>query len=170
MAASKSTRKKSASKKPAAKKSAAKKTAARKTTAKKPARKKIVAKRASAGPATPQKASGPAVVHWEVQAADPARQQKFFADLFDWKIDANNPMNYGMVAAGGDDGIGGGIGPTTDTSRVTVYVQVLDITAMLAKAESLGARTVLPRVDHGMIVMGQFADLEGNVIGLVEAR
>jgi hypothetical protein len=70
MAAKKITRKKSASKKPAAKKTIAKKPAA-----KKPARKKIVAKPANPGKVAAQKVSGPAVVHWEVQAADPAKQQ-----------------------------------------------------------------------------------------------
>src|SRR5690242_8050298 len=74
--------------------------------------------------AAPKKAAHPAVVHWEVQARDPARQQQFFAELFGWTVDANNPMNYGMVAGGGKDTIGGGIGPAQDQARVTFYVQV----------------------------------------------
>jgi predicted enzyme related to lactoylglutathione lyase len=122
-----------------------------------------------AAPAAPKRAAQPAVVHWEVQAKDPPRQQQFFGDLFGWKIDTNNPMGYGMVPSGGKDTIAGGIGGTQDqASRVTVYVQVPDIQAALQKAEMLGARTVMPRTDIGMIVMAQFLDLEGNVIGLVE--
>jgi predicted enzyme related to lactoylglutathione lyase len=182
--------KKSARKKPVPKQSASKKSLSKKTAAKKPAAKKLAAKRSAVTakrsavtakrsavkrsaangsvPAPPQP-TGPRVVHWEVQAADLARQQTFFADLFGWTVDTNNPMNYGMVKAGGQDAIGGGIGGTMDsTSRVTVYVQVPDINAALAKAEALGAKTVMPRMDMGMIVMGQFSDLEGNVIGLVE--
>jgi predicted enzyme related to lactoylglutathione lyase len=109
-------------------------------------------------------------VHWEVQATDPARQQRFFADLFGCNIDTNNPQNYGMVPSAGDKAIGGGIGATNDsTARVTVYVEVPDVDAALAKAESLGARTVMPKMDIGMVVMGQFSDLEGNVIGLVQS-
>jgi predicted enzyme related to lactoylglutathione lyase len=107
-------------------------------------------------------------VHWEVQARDPAAQQRFFAEVFEWKIDANNPMNYGMVAAAGNGSIGGGIGGMSDAPRATFYVQVPNIDAALAKVESLGGQTVMPRQDMGMVIMAQFRDPEGNVIGLVE--
>jgi len=123
-----------------------------------PARKKAVAK----------KPSKPAVVHWEVQARDAAKQQQFFGSLFGWKIDANNPMNYGMVSSGGKSAIDGGIGPTEGEPRVTVYVQVPSIDDTLARAESLGAQTVMPRTDIGMVIMGQFRDPEGNLIGVIE--
>jgi predicted enzyme related to lactoylglutathione lyase len=157
-----------------ARKKSAKKSVIKTAKKKAPAKKKKVAKRSarrtSASKASaPAQLSGPGVVHWEVQATDPAKQQRFFSDLFGWKVDANNPQNYGMVASAGDKAIGGGIGGTTDsTSRVTVYVQVPDIDAALAKAESLGARTVMPKMELGMVVMGQFSDLEGNIIGLVQ--
>jgi uncharacterized protein len=187
MAAKKSARKKLPVKS-ATMKSATKKVAAKKAvTKKKPVVKRAAARKPAAKPAaksvaksvakkttetvteavTPKKPVGPGVVHWEVQAKDPVKQQTFFADLFGWAIDTNNPMNYGMVAST-EGAIGGGIGQATDASRVTIYVQVPDITAALAKAESLGARTVLPRVDYGPVTMGQFSDLEGNLIGLVE--
>jgi predicted enzyme related to lactoylglutathione lyase len=130
----------------------------------KPAKKRSATKRAAA----PKRSAAPGVVHWEVQARDPARQQQFFANLFGWKVQVDPQMNYGMVAGAGKDTIGGGIGGTMDTARVTVYVQVPDINASLDKAQSLGAQTVMPRTDIGMIVMAQFKDLEGNVIGLVE--
>src|SRR5258708_39184107 len=117
-----------AKKKVAAKSKAKPKAAGKaKAKAKKPAAKKpATVKRAAA----PKKSMGPAVVHWEVQARDLPRQQQFFANLFGWKIDTNNPMNYGMVSGAGKDTIGGGIGPAPDSaSRVTVYVQVPDINA-----------------------------------------
>jgi predicted enzyme related to lactoylglutathione lyase len=128
---------------------------------------KSAAKKAPAKKAA-KKVSAPPVVHWEVQAKDPEKQQQFFADLFGWKIDANNPMNYGMVAAAGKDSIGGGIGATEDQPRVTVYIQVESIDDTLEKVKTLGGSTVMPRTDIGMIIMGQFKDLEGNIIGLVE--
>jgi predicted enzyme related to lactoylglutathione lyase len=119
----------------------------------------------------PQRRPHPAVVHWEIQSSNPARQRDFFANLFGWSIDANNPQDYGMVPHGGADSIGGGIGGTQDsTARVTVYVEVPDVDAALARAEQLGAATVLPRTDMGMVVMAQFRDLEGNLIGLVEGE
>ena len=157
-------KKTSAAKKPVAKKAAAPaKKAAPKKAAAAPAKKKATPKKSA-----PKKASAPGVVHWEVQAKDPATQQRFFGELFSWEVDTNNPQSYGMVASAGKDTIGGGIGGGDGQSRVTIYVQVDDINATLAKAEELGARTVMPRTDIGMIVMAQFLDLEGNVIGLVE--
>ena len=35
------------------------------------------------------------VVHFGLIGKDGEALQKFYSDAFDWKIDANNPMNYG---------------------------------------------------------------------------
>jgi predicted enzyme related to lactoylglutathione lyase len=134
-----------------------------KAKAKKPVQRK------AARAAAPKRAAAPAVVHWEVQAKDLERQQEFFGSLFGWKIDTNNPMNYGMFAGAGKDTIGGGIGPAMNgASRVTVYVQVDDINETLEKAQTLGAETIMPRTPYGPVIMALFRDLEDNVIGLVE--
>ena len=119
-------------------------------------------------PPGPPKLHSPSVVHWEVQARDPAAQRQFFGDLFGWSVDANNPQNYGMVTAGGPGSIGGGIGITTDAPRATFYVQVPSIVDTLDKALTMGAQTIMPRTDIGMVVMAQFRDPEGNLIGLIE--
>ena len=180
MAAKKTARKKPAAVKKVVNKKApkrsAKKLVAKKLVAKsatksatKSARKTVRAAKAPTRPA-PKKRPHAAVVHWEIQAADPARQRDFFSSLFGWPIDANNPQNYGMVPSGGADSIGGGIAPTDSGSRVTFYVEVPDINGALAKAESLGAATVMPRQDIGMVILGQFRDPEGNLIGLIESR
>jgi uncharacterized protein len=174
-----------AAKKPAAKKAPAKKALAKKALAKKPAP-KVAAKATTArskmrtgAKQKPATAAAPAtkpwlfppVVHWEIQAADAGNQRAFYSDLFGWSIDANNPQNYGMVGPAGDHAIGGGIGPAQDGKPyVTFYVEVPDINAALAKAESLGASTVMPRMDLGMVVLAQFRDPEGNIIGLTESR
>jgi predicted enzyme related to lactoylglutathione lyase len=95
--------------------------------------------------------------------------QSVYGELFGWKIDANNPMNYGMVASKGKDGIDGGIGGSADgSSRLVAYAAVKDINAVLAKAESLGAKTQMPRTDIGPVIMALFADIEGNTFGLIE--
>ena len=161
-------------KKTARKKSPAKAKKAAKKPAKKAARK--AARRparaaASAAPDagySPPRLVGPSVVHWEVQARDPVAQREFFGSLFGWNVDANNPQNYGMVTPAGPGSIGGGIGATMDAPRATFYVQVPSIADTLDKAATMGAQTLMPRTDIGMIVMAQFRDPEGNVIGLVE--
>jgi predicted enzyme related to lactoylglutathione lyase len=153
-----------------------KKAAARKAVAKRPA-KKVAAKKAAPKKATPKKTAAKArkprvheIVHWEIQAQDPAKLHAFYGDAFGWKIDANNPMRYGMVASGGNDGIDGGIGGSpTSGSRVLVYATVPDIVSALSRLESLGGTTVMPRTDVGPVTMALYQDPEGNVMGLIEA-
>ena len=118
---------------------------------------------------------GNPVNHFEIIGRDGAKLQKFYGDLFGWKIDANNPMNYGMVEAA-EGGIAGGIAagdpqsPEAAGPRVTFYVQVADPAATLKKAESMGGKTVMQPMDvPGGPTIAQFADPDGNVIGLTKA-
>lgn len=167
MAKAKARKSTKAAKRPAGKRAAAKKAA---KPAKKAAAKRRAAPRpsAAASPAAPTKMTSPGVVHWEIQARDGAAQQRFYGELFGWAVDASNPMGYGMVKGAGGPSIGGGIGSTADVPRATFYVWVPSIDAALEKAAALGGHAVMPRTDLGMVVMGQFRDPEGNVVGLVE--
>ena len=110
-------------------------------------------------------------VGWfEMAGGDGKTLQKFYGDLFGWKIDANNPMNYGMVEAS-DAGLGGGVGPAAPGggSHLTVYVEVDDLQAALDKAEQLGGKTVNPPMDvpDGPSI-AHFTDPEGNFVGLMK--
>jgi uncharacterized protein len=137
------------------------KTPARKAVAKRPA------KRAAAKGA--RKAKVHEIVHWEIQAQNPASLHGFYADAFGWKIDANNPMRYGMVSSGGPAGIDGGIGGSQmPGSRVLVYASVPNIPPVLKRIESLGGKTMMPRTDVGPVIMALYQDPEGNVMGLIE--
>jgi predicted enzyme related to lactoylglutathione lyase len=80
-------------------------------------------------------------------------------------------MNYGMVSAQDGQGIGGGVAASMDGKpAVCVYVQVDDLDATLKQAESLGGKTVMPPMDvPGGPRLAQFADPDGNVIGLIQA-
>ncbi len=112
-------------------------------------------------------------VNWfEITGGDAARLQSFYSELFGWKIDANNPMNYGMVAAEAN-GIGGGIGPAAEGTPggVTFYVDVDDPAAYLTKAEQMGGKMILPptEVPGFGVVFALFADPEGHVVGLTKS-
>lgn len=112
---------------------------------------------------------GQPVVHWEIAAKDGKKLQDFYAQLFDWKIDANNPMNYGLVETGGQGGINGGIMPTHGDmpAYVTFYVQVDDLQAYLNRAESLGSKTIVaPTPIPNVGAFAMFHDPEGNLVGL----
>jgi len=109
------------------------------------------------------------VTWFEVSGKDGKKLQDFYGKLFEWKIDANNPMNYGMLQDV-KEGIAGGIGPSQDGSTmVTFYVSVPDLQASLDKAEKLGGKTVMGPMDvpDGPTI-AMFADPEGNVIGLLK--
>ena len=114
------------------------------------------------------------VVHFEIVGSDTAKTQEFYAKLFDWTIDADNPMNYGMVNAASDQGIGGGIvGVEEDDDRtgVKIYIEVDDLQAYLDKAEELGGTTVLPpTVIPDMVTFALFADPDGTLIGIVKGE
>jgi predicted enzyme related to lactoylglutathione lyase len=117
---------------------------------------------------------GQPVVHFEIIGADGEKLQSYYSKLFGWEIDANNPMKYGIVRreqnVNSDGvGIGGGVGtgPTGYPGHVTVYVEVSDVEAALAKAESLGGTRVMgpDEVMEGLVI-GLFNDPEGHVIGV----
>ena len=113
------------------------------------------------------------VVWFEVLGEDGAKLQRFYGELFGWKIDANNAMKYGMVEAqaGGMQGIPGGVGGTYAGMRpmVTFYVETPEIGKTLAEAQRLGAKVVLPRKElPAGPPIALFQDPEGHLIGLVE--
>ena len=119
---------------------------------------------------------GQPVVHFEIIGKDGAKLQSYYGELFGWEIDADNPMGYGLVAREGNTsdegiGIGGGVGagPEGYDGHVTFYIEVPDVEAALAKAESLGGTRVMgPETIMESIVLGQFTDPEGHLVGVVK--
>lgn len=74
---------------------------------------------------------GRPVVHFEVMGKDGEKLRSFYAELFDWAIDADNPLGYGIIQRETNFegvGIGGGIGgiPEPMSGHLTFYVEVPD--------------------------------------------
>jgi predicted enzyme related to lactoylglutathione lyase len=120
---------------------------------------------------------GQPVVHFEVIGKDGGKLQSYYAELFGWEIDAENPMSYGIVPREGNTnpdgvGIGGGVGtgPEGYDGHITFYVEVPDVEAALAKAESLGGTRMMgPETIMDGVELGQFTDPEGHLVGLVKS-
>lgn len=108
------------------------------------------------------------VVHFEILGTDAEPLQRFYADVFGWAIDADNPMGYGLTDTGGG-GINGGIA-RADAPLVTIYIEVDDPAQHLQKAVAAGAELVQEvTVVPDMVTYAQFRDPAGNIIGLVKA-
>ena len=115
------------------------------------------------------------VTHFEINARDSKRANQFYSSLFGWSIeptgDAATGMIYGMVNTGVKMGINGGIGQTQagGAPSVTFYAQVEDVQSHLDRAVALGGRVVIPlTVVPGMVTFAQFADPEGNIVGIIK--
>ncbi|MDH5507023.1 MAG: VOC family protein [Anaerolineae bacterium] len=112
------------------------------------------------------------IVHVEFPAKDPAAAGKFYGELFGWKIQAFDEMNYVSFDTG--EGAGGGFPELDENIKVgdvIVYVQTDDIEASLAKAESLGGKTIMPKTEiPGMGWFAWFNDPTGNTVALYTGK
>jgi predicted enzyme related to lactoylglutathione lyase len=120
---------------------------------------------------------GQPVVHFEIIGSDPATLRTYYGELFGWEFQVadatteavSQPGNYGFLdgattGGGINGGVGGGEGYE---QRVLFYVGVANVEAALERAERLGGkRRMGPEGTPGNLVVGQFTDPEGNVIGV----
>jgi uncharacterized protein len=120
---------------------------------------------------------GHPVVHFEIIGRDPAKLRSYYSELFGWEFQTGDatteavsePGNYGFIDGTTiGNGINGGIGGGEDyEDRVLFYVQVPNVEAALKKAETLGGkRRMGPEGIPGTLVVGQFADPEGHLVGV----
>ncbi|WP_410792135.1 VOC family protein [Kribbella sp. C-35] len=113
------------------------------------------------------------VVHFEIIGSDPAALRAYYRELFGWSYDVGDtvsgqvsePGQYGFT---GDAGLNGGVGGGASLpAKVLFYIGVDDVEAALLRAEELGGRRVFgPDGVPGKLVVGQFTDPEGNLIGV----
>ncbi len=122
------------------------------------------------------------IVHFEIQADEPERAAKFYADVFGWKIEkwpGDLGMDYWMVMTAEQDskepGINGGLlkrpaaqpGHECGVNAFVCTVQVDDFDAIAAKIEAAGGKVAMPKFDlAGMAWQGYFIDLDGNTFGV----
>ena len=114
------------------------------------------------------------VTHFEIQTKNSEKIQKFYKDLFAWKIQVVPEMaGYGMVDTGAQgQGAGFGIGPIMPGGKqmVTFYVDVASPKAYMDKAVKLGGKVVIPPTSIPGVTYGLFADPDGNVIGVAKFK
>jgi uncharacterized protein len=108
------------------------------------------------------------VVHFAIEATDPARQRAFYAAMFNWEIGDGPIMTIPAGLGAPDAGPAGHIQAGT-RSGIGLYVQVRDLVESIAKAVELGGAVVFDRFDvPGGPTLGAVTDPEGNSLTLVQ--
>jgi predicted enzyme related to lactoylglutathione lyase len=108
------------------------------------------------------------LVHWEIAAADPERLRAFYGQLFNWTISDGPIMNVPPGVGGPQPGPGGHI-RASDHPGVTLYIQVRDLAASVARTAELGGTVVVERfqIPDGA-TLAFIDDPEGNRVVLVQ--
>jgi len=110
------------------------------------------------------------VVHWEIESQQPDVLRAFYRELFNWRIeDDPGPIAWIPAGVGGPEPGPSGHIRTSDRSGVTLYVQVADLAASLARAAAIGGTVVMEPFDlPGGPTLAGITDPEGNPVTLVQ--
>jgi hypothetical protein len=83
-----------------------------------------------------------AVTQFQIVSKAPDEAASFYSALFDWKVDANNPIGYRRIDTRSTEGIQGGIWPAPPQAStfVQLFVTVPDVKAAIARAMELARR------------------------------
>jgi predicted enzyme related to lactoylglutathione lyase len=106
--------------------------------------------------------AGAPVVFFSIFGPNGSELQRFYADVFDWKVAASGDVaTTVMPPLTGTIGQGG--------AETIIYVGVADVTATLQKVVAKGGAIRYPRFEvPGRVILGVFKDPAGNSVGLVE--
>ena len=109
------------------------------------------------------------IVYLEIPTADVARSSNFYKTVFGWSIKRRED---GATAF--DDGVGEVSGtwvtgrPTSPDPGLLVYIMVRNIGQTLEAVVQNGGRVIQPMGEEMEMLIGRFADPDGNVLGLAE--
>jgi hypothetical protein len=111
-------------------------------------------------------------VHIELHTQDVDKSKKFYASMFDWKMEEIPGMDYTIINVG--EGTGGGIMKNpmpSDSDNWLPYILVDDVAASTKKAKSLGAAiakdvTEVPDMGWFSVII----DPTGAVFGLWQPK
>jgi predicted enzyme related to lactoylglutathione lyase len=109
------------------------------------------------------------ICHIEIPSKDFDKARRFYGDLFNWKFQDMEGMDYLLFNP--PDGVGGGFSKNAEFASepgISLYVEVEDIEAIIKKAGGLGGQCPRGKTpispEHGFFA--ELIDLEGNKIGI----
>jgi len=113
------------------------------------------------------------IVHIEIVSKDPKAAGNFYKDVFGWKIEADNHLDYTMFTA--EPGPAGGIPRANEEQNmkpgdIILYINSDDINADLARIGTHGGKTLVPKTEiTGMGWFAIFSDPPGTRLALFQA-
>ena len=113
---------------------------------------------------------GNPVTWFEINSSNPKDLHDFYSRAFGWRMQPVEGMNAAMVDTDSGAGIAGSIAEAEGPNQVTFYIEVDDPQSFLDRIESLGGKTAVPVTEiPDVVTFAQFADPEGNVVGLFKS-
>jgi predicted enzyme related to lactoylglutathione lyase len=118
-------------------------------------------------------------VHFEIHAANPKDLIGFYTSLFGWTFNKWDGGDYWMIHTGPDDqpGINGGLmprrgdlpAPMAAVNAFVITVDVDDVEACVALAQTLGGSIALPKMAvPGIGWLAYAKDPDGNIFGMMQ--
>jgi uncharacterized protein len=108
------------------------------------------------------------VTWFDLGATDIQPLKRFYGDLFGWGLE-DAAETYTRIDTRAGSGIRGGIGRSNSGDPwIAFYVEVDDPQTLLDKAESMGAKTVVPVTEIPAVTFAMFNDPDGLLIGLMK--
>ena len=89
---------------------------------------------------------GNPVTQWQIITKEPQKHAAFYAAVFSWKINSDNPLGYRMADPGSARGIPGGFWPAPPEASafVQLFVEVGDIAETIKKVTANGGGVLIP--------------------------
>jgi hypothetical protein len=89
---------------------------------------------------------GNPVIQWQVITREPEKHSGFYATVFGWKINADNPLGYRMVDPDSAKGIPGGFWPAPPEAQafVQLFIEVSNIEETVRRVTDSGGSVLIP--------------------------
>jgi predicted enzyme related to lactoylglutathione lyase len=115
----------------------------------------------------------PRIVHFEIPADSLDRAEKFYTDVFDWKIQKweGGQMDYRLATTGDKEemGINGAIMARGQESCIIDTIGVSNVDDYMKRIESHGGKMLTARTPiPGTGYVAYFQDTEGNKLGIFQ--
>jgi hypothetical protein len=89
---------------------------------------------------------GNPVTQWQVITREPEKHSAFYATVFGWKVNADNPLGYRMVDPDSAKGIPGGFWPAPPEAQafVQLFIEVSNMEEIVRRVTDNGGSILIP--------------------------